>query len=393
MMSASRFAWWMAVRAICAKPARSATLMFAIGLVLGIPVLTHIGIRGLQDTLLDRATATPIIVGTSGASVDLALAGLLFRAPALHSTTWQHVQALSAHDTPAIPILLGPSVRETPLVATSPEYFESRDIRLQEGRLPALLGEVVAGSDAAAANSMQVGDPLRAGVHHMHDLSADPPLTLTVVGILGSSGTPDDHVLFTDMTTGWALQGHLHGHDPAETTSNKTVESSSGASSGAPTEIRRGTTPHDVTPAALSAFHFHSDRDSLPVTAFLLFPSSPSAQDRLLDDISLIPELQAVRPSEVLQTLQLVISTVSNHVLTLQGLLAVAALSLLLTCIDLARRLRAPERQLLRQLGASSTTLLWITVWEGIVLLLGGSSIATVVAFTGHALLSSGRPL
>lgn len=133
----------------------------------------------------------------------------------------------------AIPTQQGDSFSGFPVLATTPEFFtqfqpeEGRPWTLAEGSGRFLTAdfEVVAGSAAAAASGLKVGDKInlthgsgKSRASHVHT-----EFTYTVVGILNPTGSAHDRAIFTNLNSTWIIHaaerqereaGHDHGdHD------------------------------------------------------------------------------------------------------------------------------------------------------------------------------------
>lgn len=134
----------------------------------------------------------------------------------------------------AIPTQQGDSFSGFPVLATIPEFFTQ--FQPEDGKPWTLAGgeggggrfltadfEVVAGSAAAAASGLKVGDKInlthgsgKSRASHVHT-----EFTYTVVGVLNPTGSAHDRAIFTNLNSTWIIHaaerqereaGHDHDH-------------------------------------------------------------------------------------------------------------------------------------------------------------------------------------
>lgn len=375
-------ATWLALRALAATPGRALSLVLALGIALGLPALTWTAGERAAHALRHRAEATPIVLGAPGDTFDLVFAALHFRPGGAPPLPWSSLAEVAGPGLRLAPVHVVHRADAAPVVGTTPEYFEARGLVAQEGRLPAVLGEVVVGAAAAEARGLRPGHRLRSDVDALHDLSGEAPLSLEVVGVLASAGTADDHAVFADVRTAWALDGSLHGH--AAVTAEQALP-------GATAEHVRASgavLPDDPVDADLGSFHMHGGVASQPLTAVLVFPVDAAAHDLLLDRARTLPGLRAVRPAGVIEDLLSVGHRLRTGLLAFLGLVSAATLGLVALSLDLSRRLRAAETALLRRLGAHPALVPLLHAIEGGLLLLGGALCALMLTLAADAALA-----
>ena len=188
--------------------------MLGLGLCVAflLPLFSWQGVAALEQTLLQRARQSPVLLGPPGSRTDLVLGALFFQGRVQGALTVEDVNALQERvQGTVLPLGLNASAQGRPLVGTEPAYLASRGLVLAEGRRFAVVGEVVAGSETG----LGVGDSLRSDVSSLYDVQGSS-LVVEVVGVLEPSGGPDDRILLTGMATTWAAQGLLHGHEATD---------------------------------------------------------------------------------------------------------------------------------------------------------------------------------
>lgn len=381
MMRILADATWLAVRALADAPGRGVTVAVALGVALGLPALTWRAGARAEAALMARASATPVVLGAPGDTFDLVFAALYFRPGGSPPLRWQAVGDLGAPGLLLAPMHVVHRADGATIVGTSPEYFEARGLTAAEGRLPAVLGEVVVGAEAAAERGLQPGHTLRSDLDAIHDLSGEAPLTLSVVGVLPAHGSADDHAVFTDVRTAWALDGSLHGHD--EVAGSEALPGTTADHARASGAV----IPRDAEQGALPSFHLHGEAATQPLTAILAFPQDARAHDMLLDRARNTPGVRAVRPLVVVEDLLSVGHRLRDGLLLFLALVGGATLALVALSLELSRRLRAREAAILRRLGAPPSLVPLMHGVEAALLLAAGGSLAIALAWAGDSLL------
>jgi putative ABC transport system permease protein len=377
-----RDAVWLGVRALTATPGRALSLALALGVALGLPALTWRAGARAEAALRARADATPVVVGAPGDTFDLVFAALHFRPGDTPLVPWSTVAALQAPGLALAPVHVVHRADGVPLVGTSPEYYEARSLRPAAGRLPAVLGEIAVGAAIAEARGLRPGHRLRSDVEALHDLAGEAPLSLEVTAVLARAGTPDDHAIFADVRTAWALDGSLHGHTAV------TEDQALPGSTDAHTRASGAVLPEDPLEADTATFHLHGDVGAQPLTAVLVFPVDARAHDLLLDRATTLPGLRAVRPGPVVAELLSIGHRLRDGLLLFLGIMAGATLALVAVALDLSRRLRAHETALLRRLGAHPALVPLMHATEAGLLLLAGALLALSLTAASDAALA-----
>lgn len=361
-------ALFLALRYLRAHPVRTAILVLGLTVAFALPAFTVLAADRVEDTLLARAEASPILIGKKGNEFDLTMGALYFRGQVRDPVEYGVVdQVRQLGYGIAIPLHVGHTAGGVPVVGTSLDYLDARGLEVVEGRRPALLAEVVAGSEVASSFRLEPGDRVRADLANLYNIAGSYPLMLDVVGVLAPTGTPDDGAFFTDVKTTWALDGTLHGHDEV-TTDNALPGSEAGENLEATAALFMVS---EVTDKNRATFHLHGDTSVLPVSAVLVYPPDPRAHDQLLGDWALHETEQAVEPEQVMRTILGIVLRVRDGLIAWFGLVALSTLAFAGLVLSLSLRLRASELALVRRLGgARGTVTLLVGVEVGIILTL-----------------------
>ena len=345
-MTALFHALWLASRALWHRPGQAAVIVLGVGFALAAPRFTAKASAVVERLWMVRAEASPILLGAKGAPVELTLAGLFFTGRPQDPTPYA-AAAEARRWGEAAPLVVRHSAGGAPVVGTSVEYLERRGLVVAEGRRFAVLGEVVAGSSVADRAGLKPGDQLRSDGVSPTDLSAAAPLLLQVVGVLAATGGPDDGALFTDVRTTWALDGALHGHGAA------TAETLAGEDADGQALNSAVMLAEEAALESLSGFHLHGEMSDQPVSAVIVWPRDVKAHDQLLGEVALHPRLMAVQPPEVMARLWGMALQARRGLWVIFGAVGLTTAAFVAQTLSLSLGIRAPERALWRDLGAS----------------------------------------
>lgn len=363
--------------------ARSLILVLAGALILAVPLIARMLIAASEDSLTARAEATPLILGSRGSQLDLAMGALYFSTDRAEPVSMQAAEDVwdSGLAIP-IPIHTAFETNGARIVGTTLDYVDFRDLDVADGRMFAVLGEAVLGAGVAARLGLGPGDTVISSPENLFDLDGVYPLELQITGVLAPTGSPDDEAVFTDIKTAWVISGIGHGHDDVvmpDATGNVTANA-------ALVQFNR------ITPENIDSFHFHGDPGDYPVSAVLLDPydarSGLILRGRYLDPAS---PTQIVVPEEVVGELVariFRIRTLLDAVMVIVGAAALAGMGL---ALFLAWRLRAPELDTAFRLGAGRLAILRLATAEIALLLAAAALLAalvvTVVTSQGEGLI------
>ncbi|WP_305969291.1 MULTISPECIES: ABC transporter permease [unclassified Mameliella] len=364
--------------------ARSLLLVVVGALILSVPLVTQVLLRGSEEALTRRAEVTPLVLGARGSQLDLVMGAVYFsqdRAQpvtrAAEDAVWDSGLALP------IPLHTAFQTNGARIVGTSLDYFDFRGLQIAEGRQMALLGEAVLGAQVADRLGLGPGDTVVSAPENLFDLDGVYPLELQITGVLAATGTPDDEAVFTDVKTTWIIAGIGHGHDDVVTPD----AAGNVTANAAITQFQR------ITPENIDSFHFHGASGDYPLSAVLVAPydtrSGTILRGRYLD-----PEnpLQMTVPAEVVAGLVDRIFRIAALLDAVTLVIGIAALGAIGLSLFLAWSLRAPEIETARRLGAGRFMILRLAFAEIALLLILSAGIAaglvTLVTMNGDSLVA-----
>jgi putative ABC transport system permease protein len=374
-MTGALFLGW---RYLAFHKIKTAILVASITLMLFLPAATRVLVNDSAAALTARADQTPLLVGASGSPLELVLNALYFHAGQPPPMRYDAFEALRETGlAKAIPMHSRFHSRGFPIVGTTLDYFDFRELELSVGRMMGMLGECVIGANVAAKYGAGPGDSLVSSPETVFDIAGTYPLKMNVTGVLKAGGTPDDDTIFVDYRTSWVIQGLGHGHQDLE--KPETAAGVLNRSEGMVTANAALVQYAEITTENVAEFHFHGRSDDFPLSSVLVVP--PDEKNGALlraryegSDAN----LQMIVPSSVLDELLETVFTVQNYVILGLAMLSLATIAVITLVFLLSQQLRKGEFHTLSRIGASK-------VWIG---LLVASEIGFV--FAGSILMAGG---
>ena len=374
-------------RYVAFNKVKSAIMIVCLTITFFLPIAVHVMIRHYEHDLVARAKSTPLIVGARGNRYDLVLKSLYFTAETPEMITMGEAQAISdSGRATAIPMHIRFTARERPIVGTSLDYFEFRELVAAAGTLPLQLGDAVLGHKAAAELNLGVGDTILTDQTSLYDLGAVYPLKMHIAGVLAPSGSPDDHSVFVDINTAWVVEGIGHGHadltkskDAAIILEKKTNEVVGNAAMVEYTEI---------TADNIASFHFHGEMTNFPVTSVIVLPDSARSATVLRGRYGISPTEQMLVPALVIEELMGIVFQVKRFFDANFALICLATSLFVTLVVMLSLRIRRREMETLFRIGCSRLPVVRLQVTELCIVLL----VSLVLAGLLSALLLACAP-
>ena len=143
---------------------KTALLVLSISLIAFLPAGLNVVVGESARQLTARAEATPLLVGARGSPMELALSSLYFESRAPKAIPFSETARIAQTGLArAIPLHLGFRAAGQPIVGTALGYFDVRGLRVERGRMMAVLGECVIGAEAAQQLAVGPGDAVDLG--------------------------------------------------------------------------------------------------------------------------------------------------------------------------------------------------------------------------------------
>lgn len=353
---------------------RTAILLCAMTLILCLPLSARLMLHRFEENARSRAAATPLIIGAKGSRFGLVMHSLYFRGESPGTIRFAEQLRIDETDlAETIPLHLKFQAQGVPVVGTTTRYLEFRDLRLAAGQFWQRLGDCVLGAKAAKKLELSPGDRLLTDPQNMFDLSGPAPLNMRVVGVLESSGTSDDEVIWCDLKTTWIIEGIGHGHTVA---GNISAADHLHSATGQNLKVQQ-----EVTDENIKTFHFHGRRSEFPLTSIIAIPKSEKAETLLLGKYLESEESHLiVRPVEAIAELMEAISRIRGLFEIGLAALSLAAAFLFLLVLMLSVRLRQREVRTMYLLGGSRGTVALMILSEWAILCLASLILAYIIA-------------
>lgn len=372
---------YLAWRYLAYHRIKTAILIASIMLIIYLPIGLRVLVEQSERELTTRAEATPLIVGAKGSPLELVLNSLYFESdtpPRMrHSEAERIAESGLAR---AIPLYTRFRAQNHPIVGTSLDYFQLRDLRIAAGRNVTVLGECVAGADAADALEVAPGGHIISSPESVFDLAGVYPLKMKVVGVLERTHTPDDRAIFVDIRTAWVIEGLGHGHEdlskPEAATRVLSRDGNTFVGNAAVVEF------NEITDKNIGSFHFHGVTDEFPITAIIAVPNDDKSA-ALLQGRYLSPDegVQIVEPNHVMEDLLETILTIQSYVIAAVLVIGLSTLATAALVFMLSIRLRKREIGTMVKIGGSRASILGVLACEILGVIAAGAVLAAGLTF------------
>ena len=334
---------------------------------------------------MSRAVSTPLVVGAKGSALDLVMNTLYFddEVPELMTTPELNRIEDSGFALP-IPVNARFQARGYPIVGTTLDYFDFRDLEIADGRQLAIIGEAVLGAKVAQALELRPGDVLVSSPENPFDLAGMYPLKMNIVGVLATAHTPDDLAVFVDLKTTWIIEGLGHGHQDLINNSDASLllqRTETDVTANAKVLMYT-----EVSDLNLDSFHFHGDRSQFHLTALIAVPHDEKSGTLLRGRY--IPSensRQIVEPAHVIDGLLKNIFRIKHVIDAVIVLVGITTILLTILVFALSLRLRAREITTIFKLGCSRLTIVRLMAAEIFLILTFSSMICiSMMAVIDH---------
>ncbi len=367
---------YLAWRYLAYHRIKSAILIAAITLIVYLPVGLNVIVGQSAEELTARADATPLLVGAKGSPLELALNSLYFETETPELTT--QAEAIRIAETglaQPIPLYVRFQSRQFPIVGTTLEYFDFRQLDFVAGRPMAVLGECVLGAKAAEDLEVGIGGWVVSSPESVFDLAGVYPLKMKVVGVLAPSYTADDAAVFVDLKTTWVIEGLVHGHqDLSQPEAVSGVLKREGDTITANASVVQF---NEITEDNIDSFHFHGDQSDYPISAIIAVPNDQKSSTILMGRYEGEEERsQIVQPSTVVNELLDTILTIQGFVVGAILLVAIATLATAALVFMLSLRLRRREIETMTKIGGSQIYIGSLLASEVVAVLVAGVLLA-----------------
>ena len=293
-----------AIKNMAIKKAKILLIVISIVISASVAILAYNVSEQVDDGFKTTAGYYDMIVGPSGSSTQLAMNTMFFTESPLGTISYEYVEQLQndSRINKVVPFTMGDSYNGAKIVGTTPDFLEGKEIAA--GEMFDDKYEAVIGSSVARKYNLSVGSEMITS----HGLSegghAHETTPLRVVGILDSTKTAYDNVIFTAVETVWAT--HSHGeenHGDEISVASDTPEESSHSEKADSTEGHGHTIPdhgngnHDSN----NSSNTENDHDHGEICAILVKTKSFNYYNQVKSELSENGALLVINPSEVIR--------------------------------------------------------------------------------------------
>jgi putative ABC transport system permease protein len=372
---------YLAWKYISYNKVKTSILIACISLIVFLPMALQLLLGESERQLMSRATSTPLVAGVKGSSLDLLMNTLYFGDEVPEQMTMADSEQIEDSDLAyPIPMYIRFKAREFPIVGTTLDYFDFRELKIAAGESLTMLGDCVLGATAAERLNLKAGDSLVSSPENLFDLAGVYPLKMKVTGVLKKSHSPDDLAVFVDLKTAWIIKGLMHGHQDVTKATDKTVIlKQTGNNVAANAKLFHYA---EITEENRDEFHFHGDPSTYPLTAVIAVPydakSGTILRGRYLEKEE---PLQIVVPEEVIDGLLQNIFRIKNVLDSVISLVGLATVLAIILVFALSLRLRQREIQTIFKLGCRKSTVARLLGAEIFIIMLGSGFICSLLMF------------
>ncbi len=376
---------YLAWRYLSFYKARSLVLICCITIIAVLPLVLETLVDESERQLSSRAQSSPLLIGAKGSSLDLVMNSLYFSDEQPEPITMAAIdQVLDSGLAAPIPLHIRYKARTYPVVGTTLDYFDFRQLEILQGQMFALIGQCVLGAEAARTLNLGPGDTITSSPEAMFDIAGVYPLKMTIAGVLSESNSADDRAVFVDIQTAWIIGGLGHGHtDVTRTQDESVILKKDAANVTANAKLMQY---QEITEDNIDSFHLHGDPADFPLTAVLAVPADDKSatilQGRYLDTDN---PYQIVRPAEVIDAL---LATIFKIRTVLDGIIVLVGFATLLSLVlvfSLSLRLREKEIDTIFKLGASRATVTCLLGAEiSIIIVVSGLICSAIILLAGY---------
>ena len=186
-------------------------IVLSIVISAGIAVLAFNVANQVDEGITSNAGYYSVIVGPAGSNTQLAMNSMYFTDEPIGTIPYSVTSSLQKDSrvTKVIPFAMADNYNGYSVVGTSPDFLAEKEIAQGSMFGASDTMQAVVGSNIARYNSLEVGDV----IYTSHSASGTDVHTkgLTVVGILETSHSSYDNVVFTQIKTLWDM--HDHGEE------------------------------------------------------------------------------------------------------------------------------------------------------------------------------------
>lgn len=349
-----------------------ATTLTVVSIALSVTLLLSVerAKRAAEDGFTQTISKTDLIVGARSGPLQMILYTVFNMGSATHNISFETYQDIRKNPAIAwtIPYSLGDGHRGFRVVGTNEDFFKyyhyrgDKTIELSEGGVFQGLWDVVIGAEVAHKLRYRLGDRIVVahGVTKGEGVQNHDDKPFVISGIMKATGTPLDRAVYMSLQGMEAL--HIDWQEGAAPTTDKIV-------------------PREKL-----------SKENLPIhsiTAFFVGAKSRIDTLRLQREINTYKAepLLAIIPGVTLSELWNGLSYVEDVLRVVSWMVVVVGFMAMLIALTTTLNERRREMSILRAVGATSTQLVGLLVFESALLTLLGVILGALISIAAVALL------
>ena len=334
-----------ALKSLKSKKTISILYVIALSISMTISMLSINISSQIQEGFFRVDQKYDVVVGNKGSSTQLLMSSIFFSEDPLGTLPYSVVDDIKDIDETmkVVPIALGDNYRGSKIVGTEPNLLEGYEF--SKGQVFGEDFEVVVGSNVAKAYNLDIGSQIISShgagdAISGHDHSNSP---YKVVGILKSTNTSYDNVVFADICNIWSAHStheeESHNEDlHSDNESHNHDEHSHEKDHGHSNEVHLDN-------------HNHNDGE---VTAILVRSGNLGNANKIIKDFNVDDkDLQAINVTQTLRKLMGNVDISKQIALILSSLVVILAIIIVVIMTYMMQKTYDKDLEILHILGAS----------------------------------------
>lgn len=331
-----------ALKSINSKKTISILYVIALSISMTISMLSINISSQIQEGFFRVDQKYDVVVGNKGSSTQLLMSSIFFSEDPLGTLPYSVVDDIKDIDETmkVVPIALGDNYRGSKIVGTEPNLLEGYEF--SKGQVFGEDFEVVVGSNVAKAYNLEIGSQIVSShgagdAISGHDHSDSP---YKVVGILKSTNTSYDNVVFTDICNIWSAHSNHDEEEHSDEEHHDHEEEHSHEDDLEHSDEEEHTHAHN-----------HSDGE---VTAILVRSGNLGNANQIIKDFNVEDkDLQAINVTQTLRKLMGNVDISKQIALILSSLVVILAIIIVVIMTYMMQKTYDKDLEILHILGAS----------------------------------------
>lgn len=333
-----------ALKSLKSKKTISILYVIALSISMTISMLSINISSQIQEGFFRVDQKYDVIVGNKGSSTQLLMSSIFFSEEALGTLPYSVVDDIKSIDNSmkVVPVALGDNYNGSKIVGSEPSLLDGYEFT--KGKVFGEDYEVVVGSNVARAYNLEIGSQIVSshgvgGAISGHDHSNSP---YKVVGMLKSTNTSYDNVVFTDICNIWSAHSTHDEEDHNEEKLHNDNEIHDHDEEDSHEDSHEHSTEEE---------HNHNDGE---VTAILVRSGNLGNANQIIKDFNVEDkDLQAINVTQTLRKLMGNVDISKQIALILSSLVVILAIIIVVIMTYMMQKTYDKDLEILHILGAS----------------------------------------